>query len=209
MVEAYIGELKKTVDDVRASNRPEFGRMGERLGEAVAALAEATRWIGMSLREESRRGAGGCRALSAAVRPGGGRRLSGARGARGDAQRGVGRRGAIDRGGAVLRGEPGDGVGRFEGHRDQRRQFCLGARARGACRAEKGAGGCVSSNVIRTLHNDDGHRCVKIVKASDGVFGFQEFRRDPEDAGGWTLVRDAPQATYATEAQATAAARAR
>ena len=49
VVEAYIGELKRTVDDVRASNRPEFGRMGERLGEAVAALAEATRFIGMSL----------------------------------------------------------------------------------------------------------------------------------------------------------------
>ena len=49
VVEAYIGELKKTADEVRASNRPEFGRMGERLGEAVAALAEATRFIGMSL----------------------------------------------------------------------------------------------------------------------------------------------------------------
>ena len=49
VVETYIGELKRTVDDVRASNRPEFGRMGERLGEAVAALAEATRFIGMSL----------------------------------------------------------------------------------------------------------------------------------------------------------------
>ncbi len=51
VVEAYIGELKKTVDEVRASNRPEFGRMGERLGEAVAALAEATRWMGMSLQK--------------------------------------------------------------------------------------------------------------------------------------------------------------
>jgi alkylation response protein AidB-like acyl-CoA dehydrogenase len=51
VVEAYIGELKKTVDEVRASNRPEFGRMGERLGEAVGALAEATRFIGMSLQK--------------------------------------------------------------------------------------------------------------------------------------------------------------
>jgi len=50
VVEAYIGELKKTADDVRASNRPEFGRMGERLGETVAALAEATRWMGGALR---------------------------------------------------------------------------------------------------------------------------------------------------------------
>jgi 3-(methylsulfanyl)propanoyl-CoA dehydrogenase len=51
VVAAYIGELQKTVEEVRASNRPEFGRMGERLGEAVAALAEASRWMGMSLQK--------------------------------------------------------------------------------------------------------------------------------------------------------------
>ena len=45
----YIADLNRTVEAVRASNRPEFGRMGERLGEAVAALAEATRWIGGAL----------------------------------------------------------------------------------------------------------------------------------------------------------------
>jgi len=50
VLEAYIGELVATVAEVRASNRPEFGRMGERLGEAVAALAEASRWIGSTLR---------------------------------------------------------------------------------------------------------------------------------------------------------------
>jgi alkylation response protein AidB-like acyl-CoA dehydrogenase len=50
-VEAYIGELKRTVDEVRASNRPEFGRMGERLSEAVVALAEATRWMGGALQK--------------------------------------------------------------------------------------------------------------------------------------------------------------
>jgi alkylation response protein AidB-like acyl-CoA dehydrogenase len=51
VVEAYIGELKRTADEVRASNRPEFGRMGERLSEAVMALAEATRFMGMSLQK--------------------------------------------------------------------------------------------------------------------------------------------------------------
>jgi len=50
VVEGYIMELKAAADAVRASNRPEFGRMGERLGEAVAALAEATRWMGGALR---------------------------------------------------------------------------------------------------------------------------------------------------------------
>ena len=51
VVEGYIGELAQTAEEVRRSNRPEFGRMGERLGEAVAALAEATRWMGGALRQ--------------------------------------------------------------------------------------------------------------------------------------------------------------
>ena len=49
VVEAYIGELARTAEEVRASNRPEFGRMGERLADAVAALAEASRWMGQAL----------------------------------------------------------------------------------------------------------------------------------------------------------------
>jgi alkylation response protein AidB-like acyl-CoA dehydrogenase len=48
-----IADLGRTVEAVRASNRPEFGRMGERLGEAVAALAEATRWIGGALARDA------------------------------------------------------------------------------------------------------------------------------------------------------------
>ena len=52
VVEAYIGELWKTAEEVRASNRPEFGRMGERLAEAVTALAEATRWLGTTLAKD-------------------------------------------------------------------------------------------------------------------------------------------------------------
>ena len=65
----------------------------------------------------------------------------------------------------------------------------------------------MSSGVIATLHNEDANRCVKIMKRSDGTFGFSEFRRDPEDAGGWTLVSDHPQAMPTGE-QALAAARA-
>ncbi len=49
VVATYIGELQRTVEEVRASNRPEFGRMGERLGEAVAALALASHWMGSAL----------------------------------------------------------------------------------------------------------------------------------------------------------------
>jgi acyl-CoA dehydrogenase len=49
VMEAYIGELWKTCEDVRASNRPEFGRMGERLTDAVSALAEASKYLGEQL----------------------------------------------------------------------------------------------------------------------------------------------------------------
>jgi hypothetical protein len=66
----------------------------------------------------------------------------------------------------------------------------------------------VSSDVITTLHNADGDRCVKIVKRPDGGFGLREFRRDPEDAGAWTLVGGVRGATYATAEQAAAAAHA-
>ena len=65
----------------------------------------------------------------------------------------------------------------------------------------------MASGVITTLHNEDADRCVKIVKGSDGAFGFKEYRKDPEDAGGWTVISDA-QPAYATEAQALAAAHA-
>jgi acyl-CoA dehydrogenase len=49
VVEAYIGELWQAAEEVRASNRPEFGRMGERLTDAITALAEASRWMGSAL----------------------------------------------------------------------------------------------------------------------------------------------------------------
>jgi hypothetical protein len=44
-VRAYIAELAETARRVGAPNRPDFGRMAERLNEAVAALAESTEWM--------------------------------------------------------------------------------------------------------------------------------------------------------------------
>jgi len=45
VVASYIKELQATAQEVRATNNPAFGRMGERLGEAVAALEQATQWL--------------------------------------------------------------------------------------------------------------------------------------------------------------------
>ena len=64
----------------------------------------------------------------------------------------------------------------------------------------------MASDVVASLHNDAVDRCVDIIKRPDGTFGFKEFRRDPEDSGGWTLIGYNPGGTYATEAQAVAAA---
>jgi acyl-CoA dehydrogenase len=51
VVAGYIAELERTVADVKASNQPAFGRMAERLSEAVAALKEATIWLGGALQK--------------------------------------------------------------------------------------------------------------------------------------------------------------
>lgn len=49
VVKEYLAELHKTAIEVRASNREEFGLMGQRLSEAVDALGEATQWMGQQL----------------------------------------------------------------------------------------------------------------------------------------------------------------
>jgi hypothetical protein len=50
-------------------------------------------------------------------------------------------------------------------------------------------------------------RCVDIFSRPDGTFGFEEFRRDPEDMGAWTPVAYYSEREYSTEADALAAAR--
>jgi hypothetical protein len=52
-------------------------------------------------------------------------------------------------------------------------------------------------------------RCVDIFLRPDGTFGFEEFRRDPEDRGAWTPVAYFSGQDYDTEAEALAAARTR
>jgi hypothetical protein len=52
-------------------------------------------------------------------------------------------------------------------------------------------------------------RCVDIFLRPDGTFGFEEFRRDPEDRGAWTPVASFSGQEYDSERQALAAARAR
>ena len=50
-------------------------------------------------------------------------------------------------------------------------------------------------------------RCVDIFARPDGTFGFEEFRRDPEDMGAWTPVAYYSERVFATGDEAIAAAR--
>jgi alkylation response protein AidB-like acyl-CoA dehydrogenase len=49
VVKAFIGGLAETAAEIEASNRPQCGRMGQRLVQAVVALEEATQWMGRML----------------------------------------------------------------------------------------------------------------------------------------------------------------
>lgn len=42
--------------------------------------------------------------------------------------------------------------------------------------------------VVESIENPQHDRCVDLFTRLDGSFGFEEFRRDVEDAGAWTPV---------------------
>jgi hypothetical protein len=64
-----------------------------------------------------------------------------------------------------------------------------------------------SWSVLASHQTADASRCVDIFSRPDGTFGFEEFRRDPEDMGAWTPIRYFSGREYATEAGAIEAAR--
>jgi hypothetical protein len=43
--------------------------------------------------------------------------------------------------------------------------------------------------VVDSIENREHDRCVDLFRRPDGSFGFEEFRRDVEDAGMWTPVQ--------------------
>ena len=51
-------------------------------------------------------------------------------------------------------------------------------------------------------------RCVDVFRRPDGTFGFEEFRRDPEDMGSWTPIAYFSGRHYDSEQEAVVAARA-
>jgi hypothetical protein len=60
--------------------------------------------------------------------------------------------------------------------------------------------------VLASLEGEDGTRCVDLFRRPDGTFGYEEFRRDPEDRGLWTPVRFASVLSFSSLEEARAAA---
>lgn len=58
-----------------------------------------------------------------------------------------------------------------------------------------------------SVENAEHDRCVDLFSRPDGSFGFEEFRRDPEDAGAWTPVAYFSAGAFPSRAAAEAAAR--
>jgi hypothetical protein len=56
--------------------------------------------------------------------------------------------------------------------------------------------------VFDSIENDAHDRCVDLFSRPDGSFGFEEFRRDAEDAGQWTPVAYYSAAAYPSKAAA-------
>ncbi len=56
--------------------------------------------------------------------------------------------------------------------------------------------------VLTSLETDGASRCVDLFVRSDGSYGFEEYRRDPEDPRGWHVIGGYGGQRYADEDQA-------
>lgn len=60
--------------------------------------------------------------------------------------------------------------------------------------------------VVASIENPQHDRCVDVFTRPDGSFGFEEFRRDAEDAGAWTPVSYFSGLRHASKGEALAEA---
>jgi hypothetical protein len=62
------------------------------------------------------------------------------------------------------------------------------------------------NKVLRSINDQGADRCVDIFRRPDGTVGFEEFRRDVEDARGWFPIGGHSDRVFAGDAEALAAA---
>lgn len=65
------------------------------------------------------------------------------------------------------------------------------------------------NKVIRSINLPGDAICVDVFQRPDGTFGFDEFRRDPEDDRGWYSIGHHDAAIFESADAALAAARVR
>ena len=63
------------------------------------------------------------------------------------------------------------------------------------------------NKVIRSINSEGLDRCVDIFRRPDGTVGFEEFRRDVEDARGWFPIGGHAGRIFENEDEALSAAR--
>ncbi|MDE3082882.1 MAG: hypothetical protein KGJ39_05630 [Acidobacteriota bacterium] len=61
-------------------------------------------------------------------------------------------------------------------------------------------------SVLASYENREADRCVDLFSRPNGTFGFEEFRRDPEDMGAWTPISYHSGHEYPSRADALEAA---
>lgn len=67
----------------------------------------------------------------------------------------------------------------------------------------------MSTTLVASYENPERDRCVDVFARDDGSFGFEEWRREPEDPGNWYRARYHAATSYASAAEAISEARAK
>jgi hypothetical protein len=61
--------------------------------------------------------------------------------------------------------------------------------------------------VVASHETPERDRCVDVFSRPDGTWGFEEFRKDPEDMGAWTPVSYFSGGEYRSETEVVDAAK--
>ena len=66
----------------------------------------------------------------------------------------------------------------------------------------------MGNKVLASVQNRHGDLCVDVFARADGSFGFEEYRRDPEDGGRWYALHRHAQGVFDSAEAALVQARA-
>ena len=58
------------------------------------------------------------------------------------------------------------------------------------------------NTVILSVNNDEGNLCVDIFIRKNKTFGFEEYRKDPENIDGWYKVGNYSDKIYSNQKEA-------